>query len=725
MRFHNSLIHSARFPPLVCLCLLWALPGFAQDLRDAVSRNDADEVARLIDGGAAVNEPDVYGRTPLYEAVRVVPDHASFRPIEIAEALVRAGADVGISDDWGRTALHHAASALNYEAVDLLLRAGAELTPDFWGRTPLHAAVWSGALRDSTMNAVGSCNAGDPASELGCYYDAVIRRLLVASTGSGLVVNRPILSKDEDGRSPLHGAVRTPAAALALFGNLPNGRMPGPAALDDQGRSPWFFVHEPEVFRVMREELRYPAFSATQGRLDEFGRTPLHFAANEGMVRAMLEADPSLIEVRDALGSTPLHRLARHGIPSAVGALLAAGADANAADDFGRTPIYQAARHAFHSGIGYISHPTGAALYFYNRQRARTIIESLLEAGARAEIEDRWGNTPLHWAAGRGSVDALRALLESTSSGSVNEQDSGGYTPLHEAVLNPVPEASRAMVQALLEAGADASIPDASGRTALDRLRLFRHDAISESYVSVAETLERAQGWDGESWTNSLGMEFVSIPDGSFLMGSPSDEEDRDSDEPQRLVQISQGLWIGKYEVTQGEWEAVMGSNPSYFTDCGPRCPMESVSWEDVQEFARRLNERELGSGNVYRLPTEAEWEYAARAGTTGARYGALDEIAWYSDNSGGMTHPVGQKRANVWGLYDMLGNLWEWTADWYGEYPLGSMTDPTGPNGGLGRVTRGGGWSSSARFVRSAYRETYAPGGRDYGIGFRLVRMR
>ena len=723
MRFHNSLIHSGHFPPLVCLCLLWALPGFAQDLHDAVSRNDADEVVRLIADGAAVNGPDVYGRTPLYEAVRVVPGHANFRPIEIAEALVRAGTDVGISDDWGRTALHHAASALNHEAVDLLLRAGAELTPDIWGRTPLHAAVWSSALRDSTMNAVGSCNAGDPASELGCYYDAVIRRLLVASTGSGLVVNRPSLSKDEDGRSPLHGVIRTPAAALALLGNLPNGRMPGPAALDHQGRSPWFFVREPEVFRVMREQLRYPAFSATQGGLDEYGRTPLHFAANEGMVRAMLEADPSLIEVRDALGSTPLHRLARHGIPSAVGALLAAGADANAADDFGRTPIYQAARHVFHSGIGYISHVTGAALYYYNRQRARTIIESLLEAGARAEIEDRWGNTPLHWAADQGSVDALQALLESTSSGSVNKQDSGGYTPLHEAVRHPIPEASEAMVRALLEAGADASIPDASGRTALDRLRLHRAGPVSELYASVAATLEHAQGSDGESWTNSLGMEFVSIPEGSFLMGSPRDEEDRESNEPQRLVRISQGLWMGKYEVTQREWEAVMGSNPSYFTDCGPRCPMESVSWEDVQEFAGRLNELESGSGNVYRLPTEAEWEYAARAGTTGARYGALDEIAWYSDNSGGETHPVGQKRANLWGLHDMLGNLWEWTSDWYGQYPLGSATDPTGPRAGSRRVSRGGGWNSSPWGVRSAYRNHSLPGQRRNNFGFRLVR--
>ena len=228
----------------------------------------------------------------------------------------------------------------------------------------------------------------------------------------------------------------------------------------------------------------------------------------------------------------------------------------------------------------------------------------------------------------------------------------------------------------------------------------------------------------GETWTSPLGMEFVGVPAGSFVMGSPEDEAGRDSDEVQHEVRISRGFWMGKYEVTQGEWEGVMGGNPSYFRECGARCPVEWVSWDDVQEFIRRLNEQESGSGYVYRLPTEAEWEYAARAGTTGARYGELDEIAWYSDNSGGTTHPVGQKGANAWGLHDMLGNVDEWTADRYGEYPSGAATDPQGPDTGSTWVGRGGSWGTIAWAVRSAYRDSLSPGRRaSPHFGFRLVR--
>ena len=227
----------------------------------------------------------------------------------------------------------------------------------------------------------------------------------------------------------------------------------------------------------------------------------------------------------------------------------------------------------------------------------------------------------------------------------------------------------------------------------------------------------------GEDWINSLDMEFVWVPAGNFVMGSPIDEDGRFLDESQHEVQISKGYWMKKHEVTQGEWVAVMETNPSHFSDCGPQCPVEEVSWDATQEFMRRLNEWESAHAYRYRLPTEAEWEYAARAGATGTRYGELDAIAWHAVNSGRRTHPVGQKRANAWGLHDMLGNVWEWTGDWHGDFVSGSMTDPEGPWYGWHRVARGGGWGTLAGGIRFAHRGGDMPVERYADIGFRLVR--
>ena len=231
----------------------------------------------------------------------------------------------------------------------------------------------------------------------------------------------------------------------------------------------------------------------------------------------------------------------------------------------------------------------------------------------------------------------------------------------------------------------------------------------------------------GDSWTNSLGMEFAWIPAGRFFMGSPKGEKNRFRDERQHVVRISEGFWMSKFEVTQGDWEALMfEKNPSKFKKCGSRCPVENVSWDDVQKYIRRLNGREPGKGYLYRLPTEAQWEYAARAGTTEPRYGELKQVAWhFTWRSRDRPHPVALKRANRWGLHDMLGNVWEWTADWYGQYPTGPVTDPTGPIAGSDRVRRGGSWNALGGRVRSAFRGHYAPNGRTGDIGFRLVRTK
>lgn len=231
--------------------------------------------------------------------------------------------------------------------------------------------------------------------------------------------------------------------------------------------------------------------------------------------------------------------------------------------------------------------------------------------------------------------------------------------------------------------------------------------------------------------TNSIGMEFVLLPAGSFLMGCGSKAEDCSSiEKPRHRVTLTRPFYLGRYEVTQAQWAAVMGSNPSKVQR--PDNPVENVSWDDVQEFIRRLNQKE--PGKVYRLPTEAEWEYAARAGTkTAYCYGnneeKLDAYAWNSEYVEGGTngaHPVGRKKPNAWGLYDMHGNVAEWVQDghkpgldYYAESP---EKDPQGPQESAYRMTRGGSWASPPSDCRSAARLGEKPGQRLEYVGFRLA---
>jgi len=213
----------------------------------------------------------------------------------------------------------------------------------------------------------------------------------------------------------------------------------------------------------------------------------------------------------------------------------------------------------------------------------------------------------------------------------------------------------------------------------------------------------------------------VRIPGGDFLMGSPASEMHRGDDERQHRVHV-EAFEIGKYQVTQGEWEAVMGNNPSYFKK-GDRYPVEQVSWHDVQDYIRRLNQR---TGRTYRLATEAEWEYACRGGVAGQTYcggNAVDRVAWYDGNSDGKTHPVGQKAANGFGLYDMSGNVWEWTCSAYDEKYGGAEKLCINKSTGGPLAVRGGGWGTIPAGVRSANRYGDYPADRDNIQGFRLAR--
>jgi len=246
---------------------------------------------------------------------------------------------------------------------------------------------------------------------------------------------------------------------------------------------------------------------------------------------------------------------------------------------------------------------------------------------------------------------------------------------------------------------------------------------ISLIFIIFGKTLAEDKP-AGKFVSPSIKAEFVLIPAGTFMMGEGSDRHH---------VTILKPFYIQTTEVTQGQWKAIMGVNPSYFKDCGDDCPVENVSWDEVQEFIKKLNSIE--SSRNYRLLTEAEWEYAVRAGTTTEYYwgdNALCSKANYGNSeygaaeckgvNPGKTAHVGSYPPNKWGLYDMSGNVWEWCQDWYGSYPPGSVTDPAGPSSGEFRVYRGGSWLNTASFCRPASRNFFNPGFRCEYLGLRLA---
>ena len=219
---------------------------------------------------------------------------------------------------------------------------------------------------------------------------------------------------------------------------------------------------------------------------------------------------------------------------------------------------------------------------------------------------------------------------------------------------------------------------------------------------------------------NGVSFKMIAVKGGTFQMGS---DDGYEWEKPVHRVTLSD-YYIGETEVTQELWIAVMGSNPSYCTG-NMQCPVEMVSWNDCQTFISKLNQL---TGETFRLPTEAQWEYAARGGNKSKGYtysgsNVIDDVAWYDDNSGEMTYPVKTKVPNELGIYDMSGNVWEWCSDWYGSYSSAAQTDPTGPATGSHRVMRGGSWGSYASSCRVASRNSFTPtGGNNFYLGLRLA---
>ena len=719
---------------------------------------DAVTVRSLVAAGLDPNAATDSGRTPLLVA----------GTREVFAALRAAGAELEARMDDGWTVLHNVARLRDVDAATVRSLVAAGLDPNAAtdsGWTPLlvagtrevfaallelgadragiEAAFAPAAFREvqgGGEGALGAVQLSNAVRQVGRFGDAAwFERLRAVNPDFYAVPGNP---RSAAPLFPLHWAVRDnedPAAVAALTGEA---SAPDGWSVDVNQRSSWG--------RPLSIAARWNGNPAVVGALLAAGA---EVNADEGaaLYAAALNEQPRAAEI--------------------VGALLAAGAAVDGVEpaDRGRArrPVYAAAMAqnlatldallAAGAEVNVEGSAAGHSLLADVLSRGRfdcgygAVAERLRSAGARAERSGGEAFVPGPPVAECGGADTGNG---GRSAGTATVIEVGSSLAGRIAAWGEVDhyrfevgEAARVAIYTLGSTDTYGRLDSSASDDDAGEGTNFRIEASvgagahivqvsgSGSVATGAYTLHvqlvpggaggggSAGPAAGETWTSPLGMEFVGIPAGSFVMGSPEDEAGRYSNEVQHEVRISRGFWMGRYEVTQGEWEAVMGENPSYFGVCGARCPVEMVSWDDVQEFIRRLNERESGSGYEYRLPTEAEWEYAARAGTTGARHGELDEIAWYSGNSGDETHPVGEKRANAWGLHDMLGNVGEWTADWYGDYPTGSVTDPEGPDTGSYRVFRGGGWSDFARLVRSALRYAYSPGGRSRNFGFRLVR--
>ena len=250
-------------------------------------------------------------------------------------------------------------------------------------------------------------------------------------------------------------------------------------------------------------------------------------------------------------------------------------------------------------------------------------------------------------------------------------------------------------------------------------------DVIKSAEPSTAPTTANQTNGEkvphNEITEASASIQLVKVPAGCFSMGSHLGGDDQD-EKPVHEVCLD-SFYIGKFEITQAQWQTVMGSNPSYFKKCGNKCPVENISWADATRFIKKLTAM---SGRNYRLPTEAEWEYAARSGGKNQRFSGADDkavtIGWYEINSNGTTHPVGEKLPNNLGIYDMSGNVAEWVQDWKGDYSAAKATNPSGENYGQFKVIRGGSWLDDPKSLRTTFRSDLTPKARTNLIGMRVV---
>ena len=393
-----------------------------------------------------------------------------------------------------------------------------------------------------------------------------------------------------------------------------------------------------------------------------------------------------------------------------------------AADSFAVLPQFALIRDLKAAAVGLLSlaGEVGRGMADFSAGEARSRQAALaerigaereqLEARLLPKLRRRAGVLTAGWLLLFGSIGVLAFQAHQRQEAERQRQEAKRQRLVAEA--NAKAEAEERERQRLAaEAKAKADAQEA------ERQRLAA-EAVERAFAS---RLNLSAGAGSQALLGDVAVRW--IPPGTYTRGSPPAEEGRDPDERPHQVTLTRGFLLAETECTQAQWEAVMGGNPSRFP--GPDRPVESVTWSEAVEYCRKLTQQQrreglLPEGWAWRLPTEAEWEYAARAGTTTARHGDLAAVAWSIADATGKTQPVRLKQANAWGLHDMLGNVREWCADYYGDYPAGMVTDPNGSISGSLRVYRGGSWIFDAGDCRSAHRSGYEPYSRYSFLGFR-----
>ena len=643
-------------------------------LLKAVRQNAQEAAQLLIEHGADVNARTGDNVTPLFYA-------AQWDTRAVAQLLIERGADVDaerydVSNSSvifslnGPTPIYWAAVNNSPDVAKLLIDHGADIhvkEPNGW--TVLHRAAAKNALE--------------------------VAELLIES---GADLN----AKDHEGDTPLMAVPRGGQREMAqmLIRHGAEVTLSYAAVVNDRDLAEMLLERGADV----------------DAKDHEGGTTALHHAAKHGAfeVAELLIDRGAIVGAKNNSGDTPLRKAVIWNARKVAALLIDRGADANEKNRDGQTLLHLAAL-----------------------LNAREAALELIAHGADIQAGNSTGDTPLHTAAAGNAREAALTLIEHGAD--VRATNTDGQTPWDVATQADAQDVLAVLrkwsaekdLRAIAERyrqWTEAALLREEWQQAQAHLQMLRRVNPSHPALALLETrLEEVQAREIrqklEQW-----LEMVRVDGGSFTMGCQSGRgwNCEDDEKPAHRVQV-ESFEIAKYEVTQALWEAVMGENPSWFGGC-PECPVERVNWEDIEEFLAELNAR---TGGGYRLPTEAEWEYAARGGrhSKGYQYAGSDNaglVAWYKKNSPeNKTHPVGQKWANELGLHDMSGNVWEWVQDCWNDGYEGAPNDGGAWEGGdcSMRVVRGGSWNYHAQVLRSVVRSRRNAGSRLNHLGFRIVR--